>query len=345
MEEENKAGESSDSKNQEKIEEKGEEKEEIKEEKAEKIEEIKKEQPKKPREKRKFLRSEWYDKNYKWLLLIWVVISLFVFGQLIYMYATTGDVMHKDISLTGGTIITVYTSQNVNTIELTNALTKDVGNVFIREITDITTGKLIAFSVETKADANVTTTALENYLGYKLTADNSTTEVSGSSLGQSFYKQLVIAILLAFLFMGITVFIIFKVPIPSLAVIQCGIVDTLGALVVANIFGIRMSAAGIAALLMLAGYSVDTDILLTTRVLKRRGEGSVNTRIKSAFKTGITMTLTSLFTTLAGYFIVSSPVLKQIFFVLSAGLVFDLIGTWVGNAAIIKWYCKKKNFD
>jgi preprotein translocase subunit SecF len=295
--------------------------------------------------RKKIMSSEWYDKNYKWLLLVWIVLSVFVFGQLIYMYATTGEVMNKDISLTGGTIITVYTNQQVNTEELTTALTKELGVVFVRQINDVTTGRPTAFSVETKADVNSTTNAIEGYLEYDLTSENSTTEISGSALGQSFYKQLVIAILLAFLFMGIIVFIIFRIPIPSLAVIQCGIVDTLGALVIANIFGIRMSAAGIAALLMLAGYSVDTDILLTTRVLKRRGEGKVNTRIKSAFKTGITMTLTSIATTLAGYFLVSSPVLKQIFFVLSAGLVFDLIGTWVGNAAIIKWYCKKKNID
>ena len=291
------------------------------------------------------ISSAWYDKNYKWLLLIWVVISLFVFGQLIYMYVTTGDVMHKDVSLTGGTVITVYSTQQINVNDLTSVLTKEIGPIFVNQIEDITTGKHTAFSVETKADANVTTSALEGYLGYNLTSENSTTQISGSELGQSFYKQLVFALILAFLLMGITVFIIFKVPIPSLAVIQCGIIDTLGALVVANLFGIRMSSAGIAALLMLAGYSVDTDILLTTRVLKRRGENKINARIQSAFKTGITITLTALITTLTGYFIVSAPVLKQIFFVLSAGLVFDSVGTWIGNAAIIKWYCEKKNID
>jgi preprotein translocase subunit SecF len=262
------------------------------------------------------------------------------------MYVTTGDIMHKDISLTGGTIISVYTNEKINLDELSSFVSQKVSKeVFVRSLNDITTGKQIAVSVETEANANVTRDAMEEYFKYSLTSENSTIEVSGSALGSSFYKQLLIALALAFIFMGITVFIIFRVPIPSLAVIQCGIADTLGALVIANLLGVRMSTAGIAALLMLAGYSVDTDILLTTRTLKRRGEGALNSRIKSAFKTGITMTLIALATTIIGYLVITSPVLKQIFLVLSAGLVIDLIGTWVGNAAIIKWYCKKKGIS
>jgi preprotein translocase subunit SecF len=94
---------------------------------------------------------------------------------------------------------------------------------------------------------------------------------------------------------------------------------------------------------MLIGYSVDTDILLTNRVLKRR-EGSLNRRIFSAFKTGITMTLTSLLAIITALLIVSSfsPVLTKIFTVLVIGLSFDLLNTWITNASIIKWYVKRK---
>ena len=42
---------------------------------------------------------------------------------------------------------------------------------------------------------------------------------------------------------------------------------------------------GIAAFLLLIGYSIDSDILLTTKVLKRR-MGTLFERVKSAMKTG-----------------------------------------------------------
>src|SRR3989339_765832 len=98
-------------------------------------------------------------------------------------------------------------------------------------------------------------------------------------------------------------------------------------LVVVDLFGIKMLSAGIVAFLMLIGYSVDTDILLTTRLLKR-SEGSLNQRIYGAFKTGMTMTLTSLMAVIVALLIVQSfsIVLTQIFTILS----------------ILKWYMEKK---
>ncbi len=310
----------------------------------ENVKEKKEKDPKKPL--RLAPSSLWYDKNYKKLLIIWLIVCILIIAQLVFMVVTTGDVMYKDVSLTGGTSVSVYTNVTINTKDLAYSLQARLNqDVSIRTLNDISSGKQIAFVAETQADANQTRTALEEELGYALTSDNSSIESSGSNLSKSFYKQLIIALILAFIFMGITVFIIFRAPIPSLAIIQCGLFDTLGALVIANLFGISMSTAGIAALLMLVGYSVDTDTLLTTKVLKRRGEGNLNSRIKSSFKTGIIMTLTALVSTLVAYFIVTSPVLKQIFFVLSAGLFVDLIGTWIGNASILKWHAQKKGLN
>ena len=94
---------------------------------------------------------------------------------------------------------------------------------------------------------------------------------------------------------------------------------------------------------MLIGYSVDTDILLTTRMIKR-DEGSLNERLFGAFKTGTTMTLTSLFAVLFALVVVKSfsSVLSQIFTILAIGLGFDLLNTWITNASILKWYISKK---
>ena len=95
---------------------------------------------------------------------------------------------------------------------------------------------------------------------------------------------------------------------------------------------------------MLIGYSVDTNILLTTRLLKR-DEGSLNKRILEAFKTGITMTLTSLSAIVFALIIVKSfsVVLAQIFTVLAIGLGFDILNTWITNVSILKFYVEKKH--
>jgi len=38
-----------------------------------------------------------------------------------------------------------------------------------------------------------------------------------------------------------------------------------------------------------------------------------------------------------------SSVLTQIFTILSIGLVFDIMNTWVANASLLKWYAEKKH--
>ena len=113
-------------------------------------------------------------------------------------------------------------------------------------------------------------------------------------------------------------------------------------LTVFNLLGFKISSAGIIAFLMLIGYSVDTDILLTNRVLRRHGE-SLNRKIWGAFKTGMTMTLTSLLAVIFALIVVGSfsAVLTQIFTILTIGLLFDMFNTWVTNVSIIKWYAIK----
>ncbi len=287
-------------------------------------------------------KKNWHDKHYKTLLLIPLVLLIFSFVYLGIFYSQNHDFMHKDISLTGGTSVTIY--DQINILELEQNLQDKLDEIAIREIYDLITNEQKAVVIETKSDIDTTKQALEEYLGYELNEENSSFEFTGSSLSEGFYKQLLIAILIAFIFMGIVVFIIFRTVVPSTAVILSAFANILMTLVVVNILGIKMSTAGIVAFLMLIGYSVDTDILLTTRILKRR-EGSLNERITGAMKTGLTMTLTSLFAFLLALFVVKSfsNVLAQILTVLCIGLGFDLINTWITNVSILKWYFKKKN--
>ena len=285
--------------------------------------------------------GKWHDKFYKYLLLIPIILLLFSFIYIGNFYSKNNDVMYKDVSLTGGTSVTIY--EDINAEALEEALSEELEDLSIRKIYDLITNEQEALIIETVSEGEYTQEVLENYLGYKLDDKNSSIEFTGSSLSASFYKQLLLAILIAFIFMAIVVFIIFRTFIPSTAVIISAFADIFMTLVLVDIWGIKMSTAGIVAFLMLIGYSVDTDILLTTRLLKRH-EGSVNHRMYNAFKTGITMTLTSLLAVLLALFVVKSfsVILTQIFTILAIGLGFDIMNTWITNASILKWYIEKK---
>jgi preprotein translocase subunit SecF len=290
--------------------------------------------------KKKFV--EFHDKNYKKLLLIPLILILFSIGYLSFFYYQNGDFFHKDISLRGGTSITL--EDKLDIVQLKESLSDKLSDLNIREISDLITREQKAIIIETTTEKEQAQLILEEYLGYSLIeGENASFEFTGSTLSENFYKQLLIALFIAFVLMAVVVFLQFKAIVPSLAVIFSAFADILMSLTLLNILGIKISSAGIVALVMLIGYSVDTDILLTDHVLKR-GEDSLNKRIFSSFKTGVTMTLTSLFAVIVANLIVGqfSSVLSQIFLIMSLGLFFDLINTWITNVSIIKWYAIKK---
>jgi len=287
--------------------------------------------------------EKFHDKYYKHLLLIPLALVIFSFIYLGIFYFSTGDFFVKDISLAGGTSATI-SGNNFDLDKLQSDLGNKLEELSIKNIYDIVSMEQKAVVFETKTDGDTTKKILEEYLGYSLDEDNSSFEYTGSSLSSSFYKQLLIAVIFAFLLMSLVVFVQFRTFVPSGAVIFSAFADILMALVVVDLMGMKLSSAGIVAFLMLIGYSVDTDILLTTRLLKR-GQGELNTKIYEAFKTGMTMTLTSILAIGFALVIVYSfsAVLSQIFTILLIGLVFDMLNTWLTNVSILKWYVLRRD--
>ncbi|MDD5192062.1 MAG: protein translocase subunit SecF [Candidatus Nanoarchaeia archaeon] len=286
-------------------------------------------------------QKSWFDRYYKILFIIPIIVLLISLIYLGFFYSAHGDFILKDSSLSGGTTITLQAKNIPENFEF--SLKSQFPDVSIRKLTDIATDNPTSYIIETLLKPEEVKPEIEKILNYKLTEENSNIEFTGPSLSQSFYKQLIIALVISFILMSIVIFVLFKSFIPSTAVIFAAFADIIMPLALIDFLGIRLSAAGIAAFLMLVGYSVDTDILLTSRALKRKA-GTLNQRIFGAFKTGIFMTITALAAVLPAFFIVSGlpDSFRQIFFILALGLSADIINTWMTNAGIIKWYCDRK---
>ncbi|MBU4492334.1 MAG: preprotein translocase subunit SecF, partial [Euryarchaeota archaeon] len=172
----------------------------------------------------------------------------------------------------------------------------------------------------------------------------------GEQFSKSLQGQAVRAIIISFVLMAIVVFIIFRTFVPSVAVLISAFADIAFAAAMMDVFGIALTLGTVAALLMLIGYSVDTNILLATRLLKRKGE--LNEKIKGAMQTGLTMTTTTLaaltalfFVSSGSYLIPSFPridIIRDISVVLIFGMIADLINTWMTNVGILRWYIERK---
>jgi len=182
---------------------------------------------------------------------------------------------------------------------------------------------------------------LKNALEFSI-GENYNLGFIGSSLGESFFRETMIAVLLAFISMGIVVIIYFRLVVPSIAVIVAAFGDIVITLAIVNLFGMSIGTAGIAAFLMLIGYSVDTDMLLVTRVLKRK-EGTVEERINDSITTGMKMTLTTLVAVSFGLVFTKTAAIKEIMIIILIGLVIDMLTTWFMNVGILRLYLDKKH--
>ncbi|MBU3940383.1 MAG: protein translocase subunit SecF [Nanoarchaeota archaeon] len=287
--------------------------------------------------------ERFYNKNYKKILIIPLLLLIISISILLVKYNTTGEFIDRDVSLQGGISATIYLENEVNIEELTTYLQSQFpdSDITVRALSKFGTGSTSGIIIDATDITNKEIQPiLEEKLNIKL-EDNYSVQEIGSSLGESFFKEMLYAILFAFLFMGIVVFITFRKLVPSVAVILSALLDIIIPLAIISVLGFKLSTAGIAAFLMVIGYSVDTDILLTTRVLKRKS-GTYFSRMKGAFKTGMTMTLTTIAALTVGVIVTQSVIIKEMFTIILIALIIDLISTWFMNASLLTWYIKRK---
>ena len=280
-----------------------------------------------------------YDKNYKKLLLIPLILLALSIIFLAVNYARTGSVIERDVSLKGGISMTIE-KEGLNEEEISSFLNSRYDDINVRVLTDLSTRKNIGLIIES---SDVEEEQIKGTLREKVEfADEQySAESYSATFSESFYKQLIMVLVFAFILMALVVAVTFRTFIPSLAVILAAITDIIVTLAIISLFGFQISAGGITAFLLVIGYSIDTDILLTTKLLKRK-VGTLYERLGQSIKTGLTMTITSISAVFVGYLFSAASVLKEIFLIIFIALIIDIISTYLGNASILLWYIKKK---
>lgn len=280
----------------------------------------------------KLITFERLLESYKPLIAIPVVITIIA----LIIIATMG--LNQGIELKGGTVAVIQLEKSISQDELQSLISTGLQNQTV-DVKSITNNQA---TVDIVGDTDVV--KLSSIL--QGTGNITSYKSVGAVLSQQSLTQIYYALAFAFIFMSITVFIIFRNVVPSLAVIFAALSDIIIAIGGMSLFGIPLSVASVGALLMLIGYSVDTDILLTTRILKRK-EGTVTQRAIDAMKTGLTMAAAAIGSMVALYLVVvflipAAQTLADIAAVLIIGLTADILATWLMNLGILRWYVEAR---
>jgi preprotein translocase subunit SecF len=258
-----------------------------------------------------------------------VPIALLALSLLVIagMWVATGTPVDPGIDFTGGTELQIQTDAPRGEI----AAAFETEPVSIQSIATQEGEYIVTFqSTDTGAIEQQATEA-----GFTVTSISSTS----AAFGAETQYQAVVGVAIAFVGMSVLVALMFRTFVPSIAVVLSAFSDIVIPVALMNLFGIQLSLGTVAALLMLIGYSVDSDLLLNNHVLRRRGDFYESTH--RAMRTGITMTVTSILamlvmTSVATLFAI--PLLPAIGIVLVFGLLADLMNTYLLNVSLLRWY-------
>jgi preprotein translocase subunit SecF len=162
---------------------------------------------------------------------------------------------------------------------------------------------------------------------------------TSASFGEQTQQTALLGIAVAFLGMSVLAFVLFRTFVPSIAIVASAFSDIVIPLAFMSLAGIPLSLGTVAALLMLIGYSVDSDILLNNHILRRGGDFYESTH--RAMQTGVTMTVTSMMAMLVmgiAAWLFGVELLSSIGIILFVGLAADLMNTYMLNLSLLRWY-------
>ncbi|OPY54862.1 MAG: Protein-export membrane protein SecF [Methanosaeta sp. PtaU1.Bin060] len=272
------------------------------------------------------------------IMLIPIAIIALAFISLGVTYLSTGSPVQLGIEFTGGTLVTVPATESQD------AVTAKFAGYPLVDIRNIGSRYMIQFGPMSDEDY----TALAKLVNSQYASAE--IRYMGPIYSKELQAQAMKYLPISFLLMAIVVFVVFREPMVSLLVVVSAIADILTAAASMNITGVKLSLGTVAALLMLIGYSVDTDILLSMRVLKRKG--TVEEKIIGAMGTGFMMTATTIAAVFSLivvsnllYLVIPSftrmDIIADISTVLIFGLAADVFNTWITNAQGLRWYMNR----
>jgi preprotein translocase subunit SecF len=242
-------------------------------------------------------------------------------------FVVTGSPVSLGIEFTGGTELIL--KADASQAAVTDAFSKEVSSV--RTIGTDGNRYMVTFQSTNQELLQQQATAA----GFEVVQSQS----NSATFGASTQRLALYGVAAAFVGMSIVVFLLFRTFVPSIAVVLSAFSDIVVPVALMNVLGIKLSLGTVAALLMLIGYSVDSDILLNNHVLRR--SGGFWESVHRAMRTGVTMTLTSI-AVMAVMSVVSYifgiQLLTSIGLVLVFGLCTDLMNTYMMNVTLLRWY-------
>ena len=278
------------------------------------------------------------------MVAISLALAAILAASILIRWRTQGTIVPLGPEFTSGTLIRVGGLDNSPDADAIALAAEELlaTDFEVRVTVDRATGKF-GLDMETQKDLSDNEEAqIEEMLSRQFDIDGSfSAEWAGPAITSIQGEKAWQAMIGAFVAIAVVAMIASKNIFASGAIVLCIGLNILGAIGGMAIFSVPLSIASVAGMLMLLGYSIDTNILLTTKVLKRFG-GEARDRIAEAMRTGLTMTSAVLIALFATNILITAPELHQLSMVFVFGLLVNVINTWFLNAGMLLWHVERR---
>jgi preprotein translocase subunit SecF len=257
-----------------------------------------------------------------------LIISLFWIYQ---TYSKTGDFFIKDIDLKGGISLTLTFNKTIENGEIEPIIKKKIEN-FVFSSSKTSEGyTTINILTEKTINASEIVEVL-NYNGFY--PIEYSIHFVGPELGSAFFSQVITLLTIAYIFLFIINFYIYKKLLIATTIIISSIANIITVFGIMDLFNQKISFAGFSSMLILIAFAIDVNILLVTKVLS--SEKEFYEQYKKALITGLTINSSLVVSMLIVLFLSKNSLLTNIAQILVIGFTADIVNTWILNAALIE---------
>ncbi len=278
---------------------------------------------------------EYYVRNYKKMVFLPIAFIVFFSAFIGYYYYTHGQFFKEDISLAGGTSLSVNTHISVNPEQVSSLVSSSISApVTVTVVRTPFSNTISGYSITTLSTVNETDLqdAVSSALGIPINSSDSSVTFISASLAQNQLYSSFILLGVAFVLVALVSLFYFRNAWQAFSNVVSIISDIINIIGVLDIIGFSFSTASIAGILMIMGYSADRNIILATNILKRK-EATMKYRLVHTIKTSLTMDAAALATFLVLFFGTSNSTIHSIAIILIVGVIFDDFTVWILNGS------------
>jgi len=277
------------------------------------------------------------ENNYKKFLLLSISLFVIFIGIILFNYFKYGYIINKSITISGGYVTLVNNNYNLTNTEIQNILNQ----MNITDYVLYSTPNIIYIESRDQINGTLLINLLNQYYNISIQPSDISIQQYSSLVGDLIFNQFLFFVILTMIFASFVIFIVFRVSNTTLNIISTILLDVIGLLAILSITKYPIGANGFIAMLMILGFAIDNNVVLSTNMIKEKDKPFIE-RVKMSFRVGMLMEIIALYTLLLLYFIVPDPSVKEFSFVLSTATILDLIYYLIGNIPLYKYFEAEK---